>query len=143
MVTINNEQKVINGVVRLCSKNSIDEEYVKVAFADHTGLLLLLGSEEVYSSKLLGTAPGITDDMVGQKEVTYDGRLFSLENKDDYQFVKQLYYGGPLDAETECRFSDYASTDESGQTLSLGWMTHNNERADVVCTKIDLKDINI
>jgi hypothetical protein len=135
-IIVSGQKKLVRGIVRLTSWNSIDEDYIKVAFTDHTGLLFLLSPKEVYLSKLLGEVEGVADEKVGQPTVTFGGRKFRLENKDDYQFVKQLYCGSPLDAETECRFSDYSPEDEAPEILSLGWMVNNGERADVFCEEV-------
>jgi len=47
-------------------------------------------------------------DQIGrEKLITFRGKQYKLGNRDDYQFVKQLVFGSPLDIEGECRFSDY------------------------------------
>ncbi|PIQ73799.1 hypothetical protein COV58_00580 [Candidatus Roizmanbacteria bacterium CG11_big_fil_rev_8_21_14_0_20_36_8] len=84
----------------------------------------------------------IKDDQIGHtKKLEIDGKMYKLGNKDDYQFVKELVYGSPLDIEGKCRFSDYFPVAGEKEFLSLGWLSKNGKRADIHCTQIDLESI--
>lgn len=139
------EQKKIRGLARFSTANYPNDEYIKIVFEDHSFVLILPKEQEVYyADKVLEKAKGITDEMIGRdKGLKFNGKTYELGNKNDYQFCLQLYVGTPKDIEGECRFSDYFPTEGPKEFLSLGWLSHTGERADIRCQIIDLTDIDI
>lgn len=144
-ISINGKSKTIKAMSRLTSINYLEGEYIKIYFKEDGYLLIIPQDKEIYfSDTLQNKIEGIADDMIGRDEIIhYQDRDFKLGNKDDYQFVKQLIVGGPLDIEGECRFSDYFPTTGPKAFLSLGWLSYNHERADLYCEIIDPLDLAI
>jgi len=140
---INGIPKEIKAFARLTSKNYLVGEYWKLRFTDDSFLLLVIQDEELYYSdnyKLHIT--GIKDVQIGRKKlITYHSKTFKLGNKDDYQYVKELVYGSPLDIEGECRFSDYFPVAGEKAFLSLGWLSETRKRADIYCKLKKLNEI--
>jgi len=147
ILLVKGNKKTVKAMIRLISKNYLQEngDYIKVYFKEDGYLMIIPGAQEIYFSDVLqGKIPGITDDMIGKRKViTLNGKKYRLANKDDYQFVKQLYVGSPLEIEGECFFSDYYPVEGPKAFLSLGWLSYNRKRADLKCQIIDLKDIKI
>lgn len=144
---IRGKKKTIKAMIHLISKNYLKEsgDYIKIYFKENGYLLVIPSSKEIYFSDILQwKIPGITDQMIGKKKIlTYKGKKYRLENKDDYQFVLRLYAGSPLDIEGECRFSDYFPVEGPHEFLSLGWLSYNGKRADLHCEVVNLKDIKV
>lgn len=145
VVIVRGARKKAKAMIRLTSKNYLDAEYIKIIFDDGSFLLILPAEQEIYfAGRLLGAAEGITDEMIGRDQrITYKGKVYELGNKDDYQFVKQLYVGSPLDIEGECRFSDYFPVEGPKEFLSLGWLARTGERADINCQIIDNGEVDL
>lgn len=143
-LVINGKNKSIRAFARLTSKNYLEGEYWKIRFTDNSFLLLIIQDAEIYySEQYTMHLKEIKNDQIGiDKKLEIDGKIYKLGNKDDYQFVKELVYGSPLDIEGECRFSDYFPTNGEKASLSLGWLVKNGERADIHCTQIDLESIS-
>ncbi len=137
--------KTIKASILLCSKNYLDMEYIKTIFTDESFLLVMMNDREIYyADDVVGHIQEISDSAIGNvKEIIYQNRRYELGNANDYQFVKQLYIGSPLDIEGECRFSDYFPTSGPKEFLSLGWLVRTGERADVNPKLIDLSEIEI
>lgn len=144
-ILVEGVKRKVKAMIRLTSKNYLEAEYIKIIFIDESFLLIMPADREIYfSESLLGKAEEITDEMIGRdKRITYRGKVYELGNKDDYQFVKVLYVGGPLDIEGECRFSDYFPVSGPKEYLSLGWLVRTGERADINCKVVDNKDVDL
>lgn len=144
IIKIRGERKRIKGMAKFTSVNYKGEEYIKIMFTDHSHLLVIPSEQKLYfTEKPLVRAVGVSDEMIGRKNLKYKGKKYNLDNKNDYQFCLQLYVGKPNeDIEGECKFSDYISEDSS-ELLSLGWLSANNKRADVLVKKINLFDVSI
>jgi len=140
---INGKEKSIRAFAKLTSKNYLQGEYWKIRFTDDSFLLIIMQDMEMYYSDLYTLhIKSIKDDQIGRdKKLEIDGKIYELGNRDDYQFLKELVYGSPLDIEGECRFSDYFPVKGTKEFLSLGWLMKNGERADIHCSKIDLNKI--
>jgi hypothetical protein len=143
ILTIKDQKKHIRGMAKFRSINMGDEEYIKISFADKSGLIILLSGSLFLSDAPIGQAKNIKDSDIGRKPaVIFQGKQYILDNKDDYQFCTRLFVGTPnQDIEGECRFSDYTSKDGT-EILSLGWISYDNTRADVLAKQIDISDIN-
>lgn len=144
-VSVKGVERKIKAMVRLTSKNCLEAEYIKIIFEDHSFLLIMPSEREIYfSDKVLGMVKDISDGAIGTAEtVNYNGKVYKLGNKDDYQLVKQLYVGSPLDIEGECRFSDYFPMEGPKEYLSLGWLTRTGERADINCQVVDNSEVDV
>lgn len=143
-IKINGSSSKIAGMARFTSVNYAGVEYIKITFKDHSHLLVIPSEKELYwTNKPLGKAHGITNKLIGKTKVVFKGKTFYLDNKNDYQFCLQLYVGKPHeDIEGECSFSDYVSED-SNEMLSLGFLSYNGKRADVLVKKIGPEEVEI
>lgn len=123
----------MKGLARYSSINYYPEEYIKAAFDDGSFLLIIPDKKEFYySDTYVVQIPEITGDMIGKSEIVeYNGKKYKLENKDDFQYVLQLYIGYPDTIEGEVNFSDYFPVDGEKEFLSLGWIVRTAQRADV------------
>jgi hypothetical protein len=144
-IKINGISKTIKAMIRLTAKNNLGDEYIKIYFKEDGYLLIIPQDQEIYfADKLQWHIKEIPDEIIGKQEIIhYQGRDYKLGNKDDYQYVLELVCGSPLDIEGECRFSDYFPTTGPKAFLSLGWLSKNNERADLHCEIINPKNITI
>lgn len=116
-----------------------DELYFKVFFDDDTILEIMPNTEELY----------FCDDVrreVDRKLITdfgeylkIDGKEYLLNNNDDKQFVKKIYFGNIEDGEGECVFSDYGFADEVWSLAVLD----NRKESDMHMKRIDIKDVKM
>lgn len=141
---IRGRKKIIKGMARFKSIN-YDFDYLKICFNDHSHLIIVPDEKDVsYSEGIIGEAEGVTDEMIGSKEINYLGKKYVLVNGNDYQFCVRLYVGkSNEDIEGEVKFSDYVAEDDEGEMLSLGWIVYTGERADVLSKSIDIREIEI
>lgn len=144
-LVINGKKKSIRAFIRLTSINLPKNEYWKIRFTDGSYMLIMIADQEIYySDQYVFWAKEIKDNQIGRdKKLEFRGKDFQLGNKDDYQFVKELVYGSPLDIEGECRFSDYFPVAGEKEFLSLGWLARTGKRADIYCKILDLSDVSI
>ena len=115
------------------------ELYFKVFFDDDTILEIMPNTEELY----------FCDDVrreVDRKLITdfgeylkIDGKEYLLNNNDDKQFVKKIYFGNIEDGEGECVFSDYGFADEVWSLAVLD----NRKESDMHMKRIDIKDVKM
>lgn len=144
---INGDEKSIKAMIHLTTKNYLENngDYYKIIFTDGSFMLIIPNDKEIYfSNKIIGKIESISDEMIGNVDtIEYNGKIYKLGNKNDYQFVLKLLVGSPLDIEGECYFSDYFPTTGPKEFLSLGWLTRNKERADINCQIISLDKIKI
>ncbi len=147
IISVNGSKKVIKGLVYLTSKNyfALNSSYYKIFFNDGSFLLIIPSEKEIYySDHTESKISSIKDEDIGVKDVIiYNQKEYHLENKDDYQFVLELIVGSPLEIEGECKFSDYYPVSGPKEMLSLGWLSKNNQRADINCQIIDLSNVKI
>ena len=81
--------------------------------------------------------------MIGKKILEYNSKRYRLVNPNNYQFVKNTYYGNFFDIEGEVNFYDYEPVTGSTEILSLGWEQYSGKRADIHCFLIPLKEITV
>lgn len=147
IISVNGVEKNLNGLVLLTSKNyfALNSFYYKLFFNDGSFLLIIPSEKEIYySDHLESKISSIKDEDIGTKDVIiYNQKEYHLENKNDYQFVLKLIVGSPLEIEGECKFSDYYPTTGQKEMLSLGWLSKNDQRADINCQLIDLSNVKI
>jgi hypothetical protein len=141
---INGKKKRVKGMARFKSVNYGEDEYIKTSFTDGSQLIIIPSYREIYyAEKSLGKTPGISDDTIGKKVIKFNRKTYKLDNKNDYQFCLRVYVGEPnKDIEGECRFSDYVSEDRE-EMFSLGWLSYNGKRADVLARKIAPEDVSV
>lgn len=141
-ISVFGKRKKVLGIARFATVNSPTDEYVKVSFADGSGMYFLLEEPLIYYfDQKIGRAEGITDEMIGKdREVMWQNKRFTVTNACDYQFVKEFYVGTVKELEGEVRFSDYEDSD--GNTLSLGWNMYEGKRDDVLAKPITIDDIS-
>ncbi len=137
------KDKKISSMAQYRSKNLGDNEYIKVLFTDRSFLLISIKEKLLmYSDKIVGHIKNIKDQDIGEKRIiTYKNKKYKLVNKKDYQQVKELLFGDFSELEEEVFFSDYESLDDSNETLSLGWLVKNNQRADIHVKELKIEDI--
>lgn len=143
IVKIKGSSKKILGFAEFRTMNLGDANYFKIAFDDHTSLLIIPNDELVfYADEPVKQFTEIPDADIGNKKViTFRDKQYQLENKNDYQYVIRLIKGDYQSIEGEVKFSDYMSTDGSNDMLSLGWIVRTGERADLNPKLIALEDI--
>ena len=122
-----------------CTEHYPDEEYFKVFFDDGTVLEIMPNTEDLY----------FCDDMrrkIDRNLITdfgehlkIDGKEYLLDNSNDKQFVKKIYYGDIKDGEGECVFSDYGLADEIWSLATLD----DGRVSDIHAEKISIDDISI
>lgn len=141
---IDGQEKTLIALARYRTDNFPENEYLKAAFDDGSFLLVLLDDQKLmYTSQVQPHLKEITDDQIGREpRITLLGQEFVLVNANDYQEVREFYFGTTDQLEGEVRFSDYETADGS-QTLSLGWLAKNNQRADMKMTQLDLEQIQL
>ena len=144
-VVINGKEKTVKGMVMLTTKNYPDNQYIKIMFDDGSFLLTMIQDKEIYyADKLIGCISSVKDVDIGRLEkIEYEGKVYELGNRDDYQYVLRRYVGGPNDVEGEASFSDYFPVGGPKEFLSLGWLSETGERADINCKIVDVKDIQV
>lgn len=138
------EKKIIKGIAQFFAPG-YGFDYIKISFSDHSALVVIPSQKNIGYSALgdMGAAEGITDVMIGRKELIYGGIKYKLDGANQYQFCTHVFIGQPgRDIEGECRFFDYVSEDGT-KVLSLGWLAENNRRADVLAENIDINDVKI
>lgn len=59
---------------------------------------------------------------------------------EDYQIVRHLEFGDPLVAEGEVQYADYIN-ESSNISISLGFISRNRKRADIVQELLKIEDI--
>lgn len=146
VIKVRGKEKKIKGMAKFTSKNMNGEHYFKLSFVDGSNMVVSPSSQEIYvGDGGPEKAQGIGDELIGRVEaLSYEGRKYQLDNKDDYQYCLELLVGRPgIDIEGECRFSDYVTKDEPVSILSLGWLSDTNKRADVLVTKIDISEVEV
>jgi hypothetical protein len=145
ILSIKNQKKQIKGMARFTSVNYAPAEYVKITFTDGTQLLIIPDDQLFYySDQKLDHVKSIPDQAIGkEKVIVFHGKKFQLDNPNDYQFCLQPHVGQPGDIEGECRFSDYVPQDGSDEILSLGWLSHTSQRADVYCQAINQSQVSV
>jgi len=134
-------EKNVNAMAEYITKNGL--QYIKVLFTDKTFLYIPKDEDELYYSENYSIDTGVSDKDIGTKDIiSYNSKIYYLQNKDDYQFVKRLYLWEIGDIEGEVRFSDYLSK-EWDDILSLWWTSVDNKRCDLNPVLLDMKEVNV
>lgn len=111
------------------------DEYLKVFFTDGTLLEVMPGSEDLFFCD--DERNEISRDLIKGDILEIDGKKYELENGDDEQFLKKIYYGNIKDGEGGCVFSDYSFDNEIWSLAVLD----NGMISDVHAIKIELNEI--
>ena len=120
------------------TKHYPDDEYLKLFFADDTLLEIMPGQKEVFfcdDERRSLDRNLVKDD---DKYLDVDGKRYSLDNANDTQVSKKVYFGDMTDGEGGCLFSDYSFEDEIWSLAVL----ENGEISDVHARRINVRDIN-
>lgn len=121
------------------TKHYPDDEYIKLFFADGTLLEIMPNEKEIFfcdDSRNEISRDLIIDD---GKHLNIDGNLYTLENSNDTQIIKKIYFGDVADGESGCIFSDYVFEDEVWSLAKL----ENGQISDVHVRKIGIKDLSL
>lgn len=120
------------------TKHYPDDEYLKLFFADGALLEIMPGQKEVFfcDDKRRNLDRNLVKD--DGKYLDVDGKRYSLDNANDTQIIKKVYFGDITDGESGCVFSDYSFEDEIWSLAVL----ENGEISDVHARRINVKDIN-
>lgn len=73
--------------------------------------------------------------------VSYNGLVYNKIDE-DYQIVRRLVFGNPLLAEGEVTYADYVN-DSSNTSISLGLISKDNTRADIIQTVLSVDEIKV
>lgn len=73
--------------------------------------------------------------------IAYNGQVFNKLDE-DYQIVRHLVFGNPMIAEGEVAYADY-SNESSNICISLGLISKDNTRADIIQTILSIDDIQV
>jgi hypothetical protein len=143
--SIRGELKRLKGMARFRTVNMPNDEYIKITFFDGSFLLIMPNDEEIYyADEVVEHIKEIKDKDIGTKKlISYKGKEYQLENRDDYQFVINRHVGSHNDIEGEARFSDYFPTSGPQEFLSLGWLSYTGKRADINPVIIDLSEVEL
>lgn len=138
------KKKKIKWMASYFTLNYWNEGYIKLKFEDKSFLLILPDQEEIYYSDNYRVNTWISDFEIGKvKFIEYNWKKYKLWNKNDYQYVSNLYIGTIKDIEWEVEFSDYFPVDWSKEFLSLWFEKFSWERADINPILIDLNEIKL
>mgnify|MGYP003289536809 CR=1 FL=1 len=112
--------------------------YTKIVLTGHQVLVIIpylnficLGHVE----NIFGTGKDFPDTIM-YKGIDYK------KIDEDYQIVRTLSFGDPCVAEGEVFYADYVN-DNSDFSISLGVISRNNQRADIVQKVISLNEIEV
>ena len=115
-----------------------DDEYIKLFFSDDTLLEIMPSLEEVYFCD--DNRKEISRNLIASngKYLNIDGKQYTIENANDAQIVKKIYFGDIADGEGGCKFSDYVFDNEIWSLAILD----NDKISDVHARKIKIGDIS-
>ena len=137
-IIIKNVPRKVTFVASYYTEHYPDEEYFKIFFSDETILMIIPEAESLYFCD--DERREINRELItGYGEYLHiDGKEYLLDNGDDKQFVKKIYFGNIKDGEGKCVFSDYGFADEIWSLATLS----DGEISDIHAKEIDLKDIS-
>ena len=113
-----------------------EDEYLKVFMSDGTILEVMPQTKELYfcdDNRRNINRSLISDD---GKSLNIDGKKYILQDGNNRQYIKKLYYGNVEDGEEGCIFSDFIYGDEVWSLAVLD----NNQISDVHARKITAEE---
>lgn len=136
-MTIRDKARETVFVASYCTEHYPSEEYLKIFFDDGTILEMMPKTEDLYFCD--DERREIDRNLVTDHGecLRIDNKEYLLENGNDKQIVKTIYYGDVENGEGGCVFSDYGFADEVWSLAVLD----NGEVSDVHVERIGLKDI--
>lgn len=135
-VIIENTKYKILGLAYYVTQTDTENIYAKILLNDHYVLVVALSDNIAYFGRNFGE---IKEFSSFSESIEYGNKRFEQVNS-DYQILKNLVFGSPLEVEGEVMFWDY----ESGNNIiSIAIVSRTRERADVVARYVDIKDIEI
>ena len=138
-ITIKDKPRRIVFVASYCTKHYPDEEYLKIFFDDGTILEMMPETESLYfcddERRIIDR--GLIVDY--GEHLNIDSKQYLLDNSEDKQVLKKIYYGTIDDGEGGCIFSDYGFANEIWSLATLD----DGSISDMHVRRISLKDIKI
>jgi hypothetical protein len=113
--------------------------YTKVFLERHHALVICPKENFIYFGKDIGSI-GINPPF--PKQIPYNGEKYRMIAH-DYQIVKCLEFGDPLETEGEVEFWDFQGETNNILLLSLAIVTRTNKRADIIAQVLSIKDIEV
>lgn len=138
-INILSKEYVAIGCVDYVMFNQPESAYTKVYFSGHRVLLLVILDNFASLGKNMGIV--VQGDDFGQS-ISFRGKEYELQTN-DYQIVKCVRFGNPVELEGEVEFWDYTGIDNSKSLISIAKVTKTGERADVVAVEINEADFQI
>lgn len=135
-VIIENNKYNILGMAYYVTQTDTENIYAKILLNDHYVLVVALSDNIAYFGRNFGE---IKEFSSFDESIEYGNKKFEQVNS-DYQILKNLVFGSPLEVEGEVVFWDYESGND---IISVAIVSRTKERADVVAKYIDIKDIKI
>ena len=142
-IFVQNKLKKIVGFSEFKTINLGDNGYFKIIFDDHSFLFIVPRDNLLmYTAEAPRLFSEIKDEDIGVKnELSFNKKIYRLDNPNDYQYVVRLIVGDWNSIEGEVKFSDYVPVDRSNELLSLGWIVRTGERAGVNPKQITIEEI--
>ncbi|MEI6053981.1 MAG: hypothetical protein WCQ49_01290 [Candidatus Saccharibacteria bacterium] len=106
--------------------------HTKVFFDDKQVLVISASSNFACFGKDLGA---ITENDDFAKSIFYKGDNYEFQNS-DYQKVKCVRFGSPVDLEGEVEYWDYQGSDNPKLQISFAKIPRTGERSDVVAIEL-------
>lgn len=138
-MTIKGKARKTVFVASYCTEHYPNEEYLKIFFDDGTILEMMPKTGGLYfcdDERRMLDRNLITDY---DEYLNIDNKQYLLENSDDKQVLKKIYYGDIDDGEGGCIFSDYGFANEVWSLAVLD----DGSISDVHVRRISLKEIKI
>ena len=133
-IVISDVEYQVLGKTFYVTEKAPDDSYVKILLNDHYVLVVSPSDCIAY----FGKNEGCLTAFDGHPQfVIYDGLKYEMVNH-DYQIVKCIEFGFPLDIEGEVEFWDYEVDD---MIISVAVTSREKSRADVVARYISLDQI--
>lgn len=134
----NDEYKAIAKSLYVTQSNP-EDYYAKVFFEDHYVMAISPSDDFLCFGKDIGQLPF---EYPSPDSFDYEGETYQKVCS-DYQIVKELVFGSPLNTEGEVKYTDYEGKNDDTKIISIGPVVRTGTRADIIAEIIDLKDISI
>lgn len=150
-------QKFIESLIEGSEVNILGKEYItigcvdyvafgrpttvhtKVFFNDKQVLVLSASNNFACFGKDLGA---ITENDNFNQNMSYDSKSYEFQNS-DYQVVKCVRFGNPVELEGEVEYWDYQGIDDPKLQISFAKVSRTGERSDVVAIELSETDFYI
>jgi hypothetical protein len=138
-VTIRGDTYEAIGAIKYVTVGEPANPYTKVFFPSHRVLVLCPADDYAY----FGSCGEPLDVPVpGPERLSLQGRQYQRVVT-DYQLVFEILFGDLLDMEGEVAFTDYEECSGGDGLISLGLVSRDHRRADVVASVLSDADIQV